>query len=259
METQPIQTKFKYLNETQFKKLCAHIAKKPLKAALSGILPGWGTVKDLVPEVYNQTDNDCTANAVALAYRIASKDKQFIPSRRYIYWHERLIEDNNDPNLVQDEGASPIDGLDWLSQHGVCSESLWPYLESNLNSIPPPICENDALKHKIGGSSQLHVNNINAIKQALLRRVSVIAAIAVYESFESETCLKTGVIPIPKPGETLLGYHCLLITGYYDKPSMFTLCNSWSNKVGNGGFFYAKYDYITNPNLTFAVMCIEKF
>ena len=254
------ETKFQYLSLEQLKKFQTHVNKKPLFSnVLSAALPAFGSVKNMVPEIYNQQNNDCVANAVALSYRMTEKDKTFIPSRRYIYYKTRLVEDNNDPNLVQDEGSNPSDSLDFLKSHGVCSESTLPYLSDNVNVIPNSKMDLEALNHTIKQFYQLPANNLQSVKQAILRGVPVIVGVACYESFESSHCLSTGVIPMPNvKNEQFLGGHEMLICGYYDKPQLLTLANSWGSSVGHNGFFYLPYSYLTNSNFTWSLLTIEK-
>ena len=38
----------------------------------------------------------------------------------------------------------------------------------------------------------------------------------VYESFESQAVAKTGDVPMPRPGEQVLGGHAVLAVGYDD-------------------------------------------
>ena len=58
------------------------------------------TVNDLrnkCPPVYDQLSlGSCTANAIAFAYQFDEKDEEFIPSRLFIYYNERKIENTID-------------------------------------------------------------------------------------------------------------------------------------------------------------------
>ncbi|WP_220456053.1 hypothetical protein [Candidatus Liberibacter sp.] len=80
------------------------------------------------PPVYNQGQiGSCTANALAgsiqyerLAHRAIP---DFIPSRLFIYYNERLIEGH----VNHDSGATLRDGIKTLHKIGVCSENTWPY------------------------------------------------------------------------------------------------------------------------------------
>ena len=72
---------------------------------------------------------------------------------------------------------------------------------------------------------------------------------SVYESFESQAVADTGTVPMPAPGEALLGGHAVLIVGYNDATHRFRVRNSWGPDWGDGGYFTMPYAYVTDPNL----------
>jgi hypothetical protein len=89
------------------------------------ILPVSFSLRDKVPEIYDQGDlGSCTANAFAASYRVLSSN-EFKPSRLWFYFYERLSEDpTHQISNLTDSGANVIDGLDYVHQYGVCSEDL---------------------------------------------------------------------------------------------------------------------------------------
>ena len=72
-----------------------------------------------------------------------------------------------------------------------------------------------------------------------------VAGVGVYESWMTPAVDKTGVIPMPKKGEELLGGHAICIVGYDDKKKRFKFKNSWSDEWGDRGYGYLLYSYIT--------------
>lgn len=54
----------------------------------------------------------------------------------------------------------------------------------------------------------------------------------VYESFESEQVAQTGIVPMPAPGETVVGGHCVVAVGYDDSKRTFIIRNSWGTGWG---------------------------
>jgi C1A family cysteine protease len=72
---------------------------------------------------------------------------------------------------------------------------------------------------------------------------------SVYESFESPAVTRTGRMPMPGPGERMIGGHAVLAVGYDDRGQQFIAMNSWSTRWGDRGFFYMPYAYLTTPQL----------
>ena len=72
----------------------------------------------------------------------------------------------------------------------------------------------------------------------------VVAGITVYESYAQPDVSKSGVLPLPKPKETVLGGHAISIVGYDDSKKQFKFLNSWGAAWGEKGFGYVSYDYM---------------
>ena len=72
---------------------------------------------------------------------------------------------------------------------------------------------------------------------------------AVYESFESKEVAQSGVVPMPKPGERVLGGHAVMAVGYDDEQRNFIVRNSWGSGWGQDGYFLMPYHYLHDPNL----------
>ena len=68
--------------------------------------------------------------------------------------------------------------------------------------------------------------------------------VAVYESFENPDA--NGVVPIPNTAtESLLGGHGVLVCGYDDTTSRWTIRNQWGQSWGAAGYCYMPYGYET--------------
>jgi hypothetical protein len=73
----------------------------------------------------------------------------------------------------------------------------------------------------------------------------------VYESFQTQTVAKTGVVPMPDiKKEKLIGGHAIALNGYDDEKKVFTFQNSWSQSWGDNGYGYIPYSFIDDSNLT---------
>jgi len=205
--------------------------------------------------IYDQGPlGSCTANAFCLAKKmqnkIANKNVNFLPSRLFFYYQERVIIDT----VNEDSGANVIDGLMYTQSNGICSEALWPYVISKFTVKPPPECDVEALKYKISNYSVIPIdkNLLTNIKNAIISKKPVLIAVAVYSSFETITVAKTGMVPVPNVGrERLLGGHEMCLIGYDDTKKLFTVANSWGSGWGVRGLCYIPYTYLSNPNLAF--------
>jgi C1A family cysteine protease len=91
--------------------------------------------------------------------------------------------------------------------------------------------------------------DLNSMKKCLLSGFPFVIGICVYDSFESHEVANTGMVPLPKPSETLLGGHAVLCCGYDDVKQCWIMRNSWGVNWGNKGYFYLPYAYLTNPSL----------
>ena len=257
-----------YMTVEQIIQRKARQAKRPLftLSATVTVLPTYGSVKQYCPVAYDQGNiGSCTANAFCMAYRILSiikktADSTFLPSRLYVYYKERLIEDpGRNPADITDSGADVTDGEYWAQTTGICSENTWPYITSNVDVAPPAIADTEAIPHKIKSYTMIPVdsNAINNIRASLANNVPVLIGIAVYSSFEGTFANEHAVIPLPQTSDSFLGGHEILLVGYTDAVQLFTFINSWGQSWGKNGFAYLPYAYVSNPNLTWGLSVIS--
>ena len=70
----------------------------------------------------------------------------------------------------------------------------------------------------------------------------------VYDSFQHPDVSRTGIMPIPKLGEKIIGHHAVLIVGY-DILRKYLLCrNSWGPNWGQGGYFWIPFSFVNSRN-----------
>jgi C1A family cysteine protease len=67
----------------------------------------------------------------------------------------------------------------------------------------------------------------------------------VYESFESEQVAETGVVPMPKSNEQIVGGHCVVAVGYDTPSRRFIVRNSWGDGWGDKGYCYLPWAFFT--------------
>lgn len=218
------------------------------KRCLLDTLPALVDLRPECPAVYDQGDlGSCTANATGgLAEFLEMKEKHaaFVPSRLFIYYNERVLEGT----VSSDSGASLSDGMQVLSQLGAPHESLWWYNINKFTVKPSAKVYADAAKHKVANPSRVDNTNLNAMKAALSTGYPVVGGFTVYESFESQQVANTGVVPMPKASEQVLGGHAIMVVGYDDSHNWFIVRNSWGASWGAAGYFYMPYLYFTNAN-----------
>ncbi len=196
--------------------------------------------KSCSPIVDQGNLGSCTANAIVSGLReyleIQSKKVLVFLSRLFLYYEERKIEGT----ITEDSGAELRDGMKVLNKLGVCPEKDQPYIIENFKLPPTKTAIKYAKKYKI--TEYNRVWDINNLKLALAENNPIVCGIKVYQSFESDSVEKTGIVPMPKPGEQLLGGHAVLAVGYNDKKQLIILRNSWGAEWGDKGYFYIPYN-----------------
>jgi len=190
----------------------------------------------------------CTGNALAGAVEFLEKKDGVSPlvnvSRLFIYYNERVIEHT----VSEDGGAMIRDGIKTLVKQGVCSEKKWPYVVSQFATKPSAACYKEATKHQV--LAYARIQSLDEMRACLAEGYPFVFGFSVYESFESAQVAKTGVAPMPKPKEKMIGGHAVLGVGYDDATQRFLIRNSWGTHWGMKGYFTLPYDYVANRNLS---------
>jgi C1A family cysteine protease len=150
--------------------------------------------------------------------------------------------------VASDSGAMIRDGIKSVAAQGACQEPLWPYAAKKFKSKPAQRAYTDAAQHKVS-SYQRVVRDVAQMKGCLAAGFPFVFGFTVYESFESEDVARTGQLPMPAPGEQVMGGHAVLAVGYDDAQSRFIIRNSWGPDWGMKGYFTMPYGYMTGRGL----------
>jgi C1A family cysteine protease len=212
------------------------------------VLPPSVDLRPLCSRVEDQeTLGSCTGNALAGALEFLERQDKisFVDfSRLFIYYNERIIEHT----VNSDAGAMIRDGIKTLSKQGVCSEKNWPYVISKFNVRPGAGCYKEASRHKI--TSYHRIVSLDEMRACLAEGFPFVFGFTVYEGFESQQVAKTGVLNMPKSGESVVGGHAVLAVGYNDAKKRFIVRNSWGEDWGMKGYFTMPYQYVADRNLS---------
>src|SRR6266513_1035913 len=223
-----------------------HLYSAPM--AKLGPLPSRVSLRRHCPKVYNQGQiGSCTANAIAAAIefdRIKQKLSDFVPSRLFNYYNERVIEGT----VPIDSGAMIRDGIKSVASDGVCPEPEWPYVVSRFARKPTATCYADAKLDRAVSYMSL-IQDLNQMRGCLASGYPFIYGFTVYESFESDAVAQTGHAPMPSPTERAVGGHAVLAVGYDDASQTFLVRNSWGTGWGIAGSFTMPYTYLIQPGL----------
>jgi C1A family cysteine protease len=224
-----------------------HLYAAPLRALKA--LPPSVDLRNQCPPVYDQGQlGSCTGNGIAAAVQFDRKKQKFppdfIPSRLFIYYNERVIEHT----VNSDSGAMIRDGIKSVAHEGVCPETEWPYHITKFAEKPSPSCYKDALKYKAVQYERM-VQSVSQLKGCLASGYPFVFGFTVYDSFEGNKVAQTGVVPMPAPKEKVLGGHCVVAVGYDDSKQRFIVRNSWGTTWGIQGYCTMPYAYLTDSNL----------
>lgn len=212
------------------------------------VLPPLVDLRPLCPPIYDQGDlGSCTGNALASAFQfeqMRQKSVNWIPSRLFIYYNERVIE----KTVNEDAGAQIRNGIKSLVDSGVCPESMWQYIPSKFTKKPCLKCYRIAKDNQVLEYYRIAEHTLQGVKEAHADGFPVTFGFTVYDSMETEEVAKTGMVLIPGINDKPVGGHAVKSVGYDDTKECFIVKNSWGTDWGMQGYFYLPYWYITTPN-----------
>lgn len=220
------------------------------------VMPVAAGPKQFRPPRYDQeAEGSCTANAAGGALRLLRRrlgKPDYDPARQFFYYITRVLIEGT-PS-AEDSGASIRDTMKAWARFGVCSEALWPYDTSPLDSEPEPACFSEAVHHKLDAYNACPT--IESIKQMLALGYPVVFGFSVPQNMMSDECAKSGFVRYPAPYEASAGGHAVFTDWYddhqvvpgEDQPGAFMVVNSWGTAwglrdMGNEGCFWLPYRF----------------
>jgi C1A family cysteine protease len=188
----------------------------------------------------------CVSNAFCQTINMISNNNIFL-SRLSHYYCGRSIEHESS---LTDSGLGIRGACNIIKQYGTTDESLWPYIISNFNILPPLSAFKDSQIYPSYTYSFVN-QDINSLATCLhVTNAPIIFGITLYSSFTTQEVATTGIVPMPnKNKETNIGGHCVIMIGYDNNTKLFQCINSWGKNWGEKGIFYLPYDYILDPTL----------
>jgi hypothetical protein len=221
-----------------------------------GALPSSGGIcqTGFLPPIWDQGQtSSCTGHAAArcVAYDRAMQnlpDAGRTPARLMAYYDGRMARGNQG----SDSGAIIGDVFEAISTQGVCFEDGddgWPFDPSKVLVRPADNCYAAALKDQAIDRSAVP-QDINYIRACLNAKYPVAFGISVFAALDGADCARGAPVPMPQPGEPVLGGHAIVAVWYDDPSRYFLINNSWGAGWGLHGSFWLPYDYAADPSLS---------
>lgn len=201
------------------------------------------------PPIWDQGQtSSCTGHGTGRGFAFARAKaglSSLDPSRLFPYWNARVGEGDAD----QDGGAAIGDVVAATLQYGDCPYTDYPTDPSLVTVQPAANVFADATPHvstsvtrvtgTTPGSWAYHFEHCMDVLG-----VGVIIGVTLYESFESAAVAKSGIIPMPGHGESVIGGHCMWADAYDHPGRRARLANSWNTDWGQAGYCWIPYDYL---------------
>lgn len=209
-----------------------------------------------MPPVWDQGQlGSCTAHGSLAAYHfVAANSGLTVPmlSRLQLYYCSRAMEGTAD----QDSGAQIRDVMKVLHTQGVAPESEWPYDITQFAVAPPAQAMTDAPNHE----SLVYFRVLPSLTRVLNRLSQgfvIVDGMPVYESMETQEVANSGEVPLPEPGEKLLGWHCTATVGYDLDRQVLKKRNSWGTGWGKAGYFEVPFAYLNLMSDRWAIRTVK--
>lgn len=177
-----------------------------------------------------------------------------MPSRLFMYYNTRQMMGT----INSDSGVDNRTMIKALKMFGYCDESLWPYNTQSFKQKPPQACYDQAKQRIKDIVYQAVPQDFQQMAGCLadLNRPFIFGC-SVYNSWINNPQVDaTGIVPMPRITDVLVGGHDVLIVGYNNTsqpwkgipPQHFKFKNHWG-PWGDASYGYIPIAYAVNQNL----------
>lgn len=209
--------------------------------------------KDLTPQMGPTLDQgnlgSCGPNSEASMIMLCQAVQGMLvdcPSRLFSYYATRLLMGT----VAQDSGVDNRTMMKALNQYGFAPERSWAYQVEHFTTKPDQSVFDAAASNKVTAYRSVD-QNLDTMLACIDEGHPVLFGFTVYSSFESNAVTQTGMVPMPKRTEQVLGGHDVVLCGFDMRKRLAKFKNSWNGWGENGsGYGWLPFAYLTNPNLS---------
>jgi hypothetical protein len=182
----------------------------------------------------------CGSEAMTSAYELMVRrlyPEKFVElSRLFVYYNTRVLEET----IEEDSGVTIKDEIDAVKKHGICSESLWPYVISKFSIRPPNVCYTDAKQRTITNYESL--DSTEAMIEVLNDDRPVLIGADIFKKF-MRLDDHDPIVSMPNGTEQSLGGHAMVAVGYSLPKKQFLVKNSFGVDWGVRGYCWIPFEY----------------
>jgi C1A family cysteine protease len=228
-------------------------------------LPKSTDFRSNLPPIWDQGDLGACQSYAIDAIDQYIKGYKFTPSHIFTYYNVRKI--SGEP-ADEDTGGTLSDTCQAVKKYGICNSDIWPNDNSKFSIEPSTAAYKDGLDGNDNLVEFYRIDSVDQARQALAMGHLPYIGITVYENFETNEVMQSGIIPAPA-GE-VLGGHALVIAGYQDNSKLksvfnskhsagsLIIRNSWGTGIGLNGSGYFKVSYEDFEKLVMDMWIIVK-
>ena len=171
------------------------------------------------------------------------KKQNLVLSPQFGYRAERIIEGD----IAVDGGAQARTMMKVLTTYGLCLETSDPYTDTGWKNPTTLAQLAEARNYRLNAYHR--ILDLPTLKSVLASGYVASMSIEVYESFQMDSVMATGIVPVPEKGERLDGGHEVYCYGFNDGLKTnngiggMLMRNSWGKDWGIDGNFVLPYDF----------------